>query len=114
MEKFMFIFRGGENHVENAQDSKAAMDYIQSWNDWMKGLAEKGILTGGNPLQRTGKQVIGSQKVVLDSPYVEGNEMVNGNLIVNAKDINEAVEISKGCPIFNENGKLEIRPIQKL
>jgi hypothetical protein len=113
MEKFMFLFRGGVNHVENAQDSKAAMDYIQSWDDWMQGLAEKGVLAGGSPLQRSGKQVIGSKKIVSDAPYVEGKEMVNGNLIVNAKDINEAVEISKGCPIFNEDGSVEIRPIQK-
>ncbi len=38
--------------------------------------------------------------------------MVGGYLIVNAKDINEAVEIAKGCPIFEENGKLEVRPVQ--
>ena len=40
--------------------------------------------------------------------------MVGGYVIVNAKDMNEAVEISKGCPIFNENGKVEVRPIQKM
>ena len=114
MEKFMFIFRGGDTHVQNAKDSKAAMEYIPSWMDWMKGLAEKGILAGGENLQRTGKQVNGSNKVVSDGPFDEGKEMVNGNLIINAKNIDDAVEISKGCPIFLEDGKLEIRPIQKL
>lgn len=39
--------------------------------------------------------------------------MVGGYLIVNAKDIDEAVEISKGCPIFEENGKVEVRQVQK-
>ena len=39
--------------------------------------------------------------------------MIGGNLIVMAKDIHEAVEISKGCPIFKENGKVEVRQIQK-
>jgi hypothetical protein len=58
--------------------------------------------------------VNGSNKVVTDGPFVEAKEMVGGYLIVNAKDINEAVEISKGCPIFSENGKLEVRPIQKM
>ena len=113
MEKFMFIFRGGDTHVHNAQDSKATMDYIQTWNDWMQGLAEKGILAGGDPLQVSGKYVNGSKKVVSDGPYAEGKEMVGGYLIVNAKDIDEALEISKGCPIFNEEGSLEIRQIQK-
>jgi hypothetical protein len=40
--------------------------------------------------------------------------MVGGYVIVTAKDMNEALEISKGCPIFEENGKLEIRQIQKM
>ena len=44
----------------------------------------------------------------------EAKEMVGGYLIVNAKDIHEAVEISKGCPIFEEEGKLEVRPVQKM
>jgi hypothetical protein len=51
---------------------------------------------------------------VTDGPFIEAKEMVGGYLIVNAKDINEAVEISKGCPIFLENGKVEVRPVQKL
>ena len=114
MEKFMFLFRGGDNQVSNAKDSKEAMDNMQAWMTWMQGLAEKGILVGGEPLQPSGKQVNGSKKVVSDGPYVEGKELVGGYLIVNAKDINEAVEISKGCPIFDEDGKLEVRPIQKM
>lgn len=110
----MFLFRGGENHAHNAQDSKVAMDNMQAWMKWMQGLAEKGILAGGEPLQPTGKQVNGSGKVVSDGPFIEGKEMVGGYLIVNAKDIDDAVEISKGCPIFYENGKVEVRPVQKM
>lgn len=108
----MFLFRGGNTHISTAK-TQAAMDIIQTWNDWMQGLAEKGILAGGDALQVTGKHVKGSKKIVSDGPYAEGNEMVGGNLIVNAKDINDAVEISKGCPILNENGSVEVRPIQK-
>jgi len=110
----MFLFRGGDTHIDNAPDSTSAKDYIQTWMIWMQGLAEKGILVGGDPLQLSGKLVSGSKKVVSDGPYVEGKEIVGGYLIVNAKDINDAVEISKGCPIFNEDGKLEVRPIQKM
>ncbi len=113
MEKFMFLFRGGDTHPDNANDSKEAMAYIQSWITWMQGLGQKGILAGGESLQRTGKQVSGKSKVVTDGAFIEAKEMVNGYLIINAKDINEAVEISKGCPIFEENGKVEIRPFQK-
>src|SRR4051812_41299937 len=113
MEKFMYLFRGGDNHAHNAKDSKAAQENMQAWMNWMGDLQKKGVLVGADPLQPTGKQVSGTNKVVTDGPFTEAKEMVGGYLIVNAKDIDEAVELSKGCPIFNENGKLEVRPIQK-
>lgn len=109
----MFLFRGGHTHPHNANDSKEAMDYIQSWVSWMQSLGQKGILVGGESLHLTGKQVNGKSKVVTEGPFIVDKEMVGGYLIVNAKDINEAVEISKGCPIFVENGKVEVRQIQK-
>jgi hypothetical protein len=114
MEKFMFLFRGGENHAHNAADSKAAQENMQKWMNWMGDLSKKGIMVGADPLQPTGKVVTGTKKVVTDGPYAETKEMVGGYIIVNAKDINDAVEISKGCPIFEENGKLEVRPVQKM
>jgi hypothetical protein len=114
MEKFMFIFRGGANHAYNANESEAAAKNMQAWMTWMNSLAQNGTLAGGDPLQPTGKQVNGTNKVVTEGAYVEANELIGGYLIVNAKDIDDAVEISKGCPIFNEDGKLEVRPIQKM
>lgn len=113
MEKFMLIFRGGDTHVHTAKDTKEVKAYIESWDTWMEGLGRKGILTGGDPLQTTGKQVNGKNKVVIDGPFMEAKAMLGGFLLVNAKDIDEAVEIAKGCPIFEEDGKVEVRPVQK-
>ena len=107
----MYLFRGG--HAATAA-GQVPQDHMQKWGQWMQGLAQKGILVGGEPLHTTGKQVNGTKKVVSDGPFIEAKEMVGGYLIVNAKDINEAVEISKGCPIFEEDGKVEVRPVQKM
>lgn len=114
MEKFLYLFRGGVNHAHNSQDSEAGKKNMQNWMNWMKSLGEKGILAGGEPLQPTGKNVNGKKKIVSDGPFTEAKEMVGGYLIVNAKDINEAVELSKGCPIFEEGGNVEIRQLQKM
>ena len=112
MEKFMYLFRGG---MSTAQLSPEEMQKdMQRWMAWMGELAQKGILVAGEPLQGTGKQVNGAKKVVTDGPFIEAKEMVGGYLIVNAKDIDDAVEISKGCPIFDYDGNLEVRPIQKM
>ena len=114
MEKFIYLFRGGENHAHNANDSEVAMKNMQAWGAWMQDMQQKGILAGGEPLQPTGKQVTGTKKVVTDGPFIEAKEIVGGYLIVNAKDINAAVEISKGCPVLDLDGKIEVRPIQKM
>lgn len=112
MEKFILLFRGGNTHISTA-NSEAAMQIIQNWDTWMQGLAVNGILAGGDALHVSGMHVKGNNKMVSEGPYALGNELLGGYLIVLAKDIQEAVEISKGCPILNENGSVEVRPIQK-
>ncbi len=114
-EKFIFLFRGEDTHIQTANyDLKEVKEYIQLWINWQQGLAEKGILVGGDPLQTTGKQVTGKSKVVTDGPLIVAKETVDGYLIVNAKDLNDAVEIAKGCPLLTkEKGKVEVRPLQK-
>ncbi|HTA83415.1 MAG TPA: YciI family protein [Bacteroidia bacterium] len=113
MEKFMFLFRGGMTASQNPSP-EAMQAQMQKWNKWMEELGKKGVLAGGDALQASGKQVNGTKKVVTDGPFVEAKEVVGGFLIVNAKDINEAVELSKDCPIFHVDGKVEVRPVQKM
>ena len=61
--------------------------------------------------QEMEKKVTQKGKVVSDGPFAEGKEIVGGYLIVNAADLDEAAEISKGCPIFKNNGEVEVREI---
>jgi hypothetical protein len=113
MEKFMYLFRGGDANNTN-KSPEAIQAHMQKWMGWMKTLGEKGILVGGEALQATGKSVSGTKKTVTDGPYVEAKEMIGGYLVVQAKDMNEAVEISKGCPILEVDGGVEVRPVQKM
>lgn len=89
--------------------------HMGEWQVWMQGLAEKGQLIDGEPLHGKGKQVTGGGKVVTDGPFAEGAEIVGGYLMVNATSMEEATEISKGCPILQaEDGNIEVREIQVL
>lgn len=85
---------------------------MAKWGEWMQGLAEKGQLIDGLPLKAEGMQVSKGGQLVTDGPFAEGAEIVGGYLMVNAADINQAVEISKGCPILKaEDGHIEVREI---
>ena len=113
MEKYLFIFRGGDND-RTSQSPEQLQAHMQKWGAWMQGLAQKGILVGGEPLEKEGKQVNGKKKIVTDGPFMESKETVGGYLIVNASSLEEATEISMGCPIFEHDGKLEVRQIGKI
>ena len=110
MSKFMYLFRGGDAGMAELSNEEK-QKHMQAWGVWMQGLAEKKILIDGLPLAKDGKQVSKGGQVVTDGPYTEGKEIVGGYLIVNADSIDDAVDISKGCPIFENNGFVEVREI---
>jgi hypothetical protein len=81
----------------------------------MGDLGKQGKFVGAQPLNKTGKKVIGNKKLVTDGPFMEGKEMVGGYLICKADSYDEAIEISKDCPILEfETGIVEVREIQEL
>jgi hypothetical protein len=110
MTKFMYLFRGGREKMA-AMSAEESQKHMQVWGAWMKSLAAKGTLVDGLPLAKDGKQVKNGGKIITDGPFAEGAEVVGGYLIVNAKNIEEAVEVSKGCPIFETGGEIEVREI---
>jgi len=112
MEKFMFIFQGG------MQPANASPEQMQAemgkWLAWIEKLNKQGKYVSGEPLLPGGKLVTGKNKKVTDGPYTEGKEIVGGFFIVNARDIDEAVEISKDCPDFENGGSVQVRQIMKV
>lgn len=110
MSKFMFLIRGGGEAIA-AMSPEEKEKHMELWKTWMSALSEKGKLVDGLPLSDEGKRIVGRGKMVSDGPYAEGKEIVGGYIIVNAKDMNEAVELSRGCPIFENDGETEIREI---
>jgi hypothetical protein len=88
---------------------------MEQWVVWFKDLGAKGYLKDpGHPLEATGKVVKGKQKTVNDGPYAEAKDVVGGYIVIEAKDLAHATEISKGCPILDIGGSVEVRPIEKL
>jgi hypothetical protein len=113
MSEYMYLFRGGE--IPAAQRSPEKMQaHMQKWLDWIQSLSQQGQFIAGQPLQSGGQVVAGGAKVITDGPFAEGKEIVGGYLIVRAADLPEAVEMSKGCPIFEHGGSVEVRAIQPL
>jgi hypothetical protein len=111
MSEFLYLYRGGEA----GRSPERMQQMLQKWMAWLKELQEKGhIKDQGQPLERTGKLVKGKQKTVTDGPFAEAKDVVGGYTLIEARDLEQAVELSKGCPIFENEGAVEVRPIMKI
>ena len=111
MSEFVFLYRGGET----GRAPEAQQLVMQKWLAWMKDLGAKGhIKDPGHPLERSGKLVSGKQKTITDGPYAETKDIVGGYTLVQAKDLDQAVQVSLGCPIFEAGGLVEVRPVLQM
>jgi len=113
MSNFMYLFRGGD--ARRAQQSPEEMQaHMQKWGAWMGQLKEAGKLIDGLPLNGDGKVVSKGGEVVTSGPFAEGSEVVGGYLIVTAEGLDDAVATSKGCPVFEHEGTVEVREIMSM
>jgi hypothetical protein len=113
MDKYMLLFRTSPQTEEfYANISPEAMQAeLGKWNLWIGGLAARGRFESSEALQATGKIVTGSKMSVTDGPFIEGKELVSGYMLYSAESMEEAIEMSKGCPIYDHEGIVEIRKI---
>jgi hypothetical protein len=111
MNQYVLLYRGAERPT-SPQETQTIM---QKWMTWLEELGRNGRLKDrGQPHEPTGKVVTGKQKTVTDGPFAEAKDLVGGFSIVEAEDLAHAAELAKGCPIFERNGYVEVRPIMKM
>lgn len=112
MSEFTYLYRGG---MQPGRSPEQMQQQMQRWIAWMKDLAQKGYLKDqGHPLELSGKVVTGKEKTVTDGPFAESKDVVGGYTLIEVKDLAQAVELAKGCPIFEVGGSVEVRPVMKM
>jgi len=112
MSEFVYLYRGGERMPGSPEQAQQQM---QKWMGLLKELADKGhVKDPGHPLERVGKLVRGKEKAVTDGPFAEAKDLVGGYTLVHARDLDHAVTLTSGCPIFEVGGAVEVRPVMKM
>jgi hypothetical protein len=111
MNDFLLVFRNDVALSQTQMSPDQLQALMSTWQNWIGGIAAQNKLASpGNRLAPTGK-VLAANSVITDGPFVEIKEAIGGYIIVKAENIEEATQLSEGCPILNVGGTVEIRMI---
>ncbi|HEY3252198.1 MAG TPA: YciI family protein [Ignavibacteria bacterium] len=109
MKDFIFLFRSLQSELQKLSPEEM-QKLMEKWSLWIKKLSDANRYKFGDRLSRdNAKTVADFGRVITDGPYIESKEIVGGYIIIQAETMNEAVEISKECPIYNIKGIVEVR-----
>ncbi|QEC53594.1 hypothetical protein EDD80_1302 [Anseongella ginsenosidimutans] len=112
MKEFALIFR-----LKDISDFQASPEQMRERMDWLGSIAAQNRLADkGNtllPLTESAKTVR-PNNVVTDGPFTEIKEFISGYIVVKAETIEEATEMAKASPIFDQvGGSIEVREVLK-
>ena len=111
MKEFALIFR-----LKEIADFKPSPEQMQERMNWLGSIAAQNKLVdkGNTLLPMPGSaKIVKPDNVVTDGPFTEIKEFISGYIVVKTEDIDEAVEIAKGNPVFKIGGSIEVREILK-
>jgi len=109
MSEFALVYRAGDEKLSPEE----MQVHLKHCLDWFKDLLDRGVIKDpGVPLGPTGSVVVGRQGTVHDGPFAESKDLISGFTLVEVKDLAEAIEIAKTCPVAHVGGSVEVRPVQ--
>jgi len=114
MKEFMLFIRSEENRKASLSPEQL-QQHIEKIGGFIKRLSDEGRMKSAQPLEMDGRILSYKNGAIIDGTYNETKEVISGYYHLLAKDLNEAVEITKGDPRFEEGiWRIEIRPIKKV
>jgi hypothetical protein len=103
MDEFILLFRLDLITKEAQPSPEQLQVYMKQYHDWVGGIAAQGKFVGGKDLSTEGR-VLKHGNLVTDGPFAEIKESIAGFIIVKARDFDEAVSLSRACPMLNGEG----------
>ncbi len=98
MKKFVLVFHGKVTPDDIAQEEmKNVMD---KWMAWFGTFGDK-MVDGGNPFAPEAKSVTAKGVGTISASM----RPAKGYTIINAKDMDEATEVAKGCPVLLDDSE---------
>lgn len=114
MKEFLLLIRTEGDHFDSMSTADQ-QDHVQRVGKYIGKLMEEGKLKGAQPLEMDGKIIHGKKGVFKDGPFNESKEVIVGYFHILANDLNEALDIAKANPLFQDTEAwIEVRPVKTL
>ncbi|NNC84729.1 MAG: hypothetical protein HKN75_01530 [Bacteroidia bacterium] len=114
MKEFMLFIKNEGNPVASLTPEKQ-QEHIQKVGGFIMKLVEGGNMKSAQPLEPQGSVVSFNCGQAVVEPVDENKEVISGYYHLMAKDLNDAIEIAKSDPRFEDGDwKIEVRPIMKV
>lgn len=112
MKEFMLFIRS-EEEPKRSFSPEQMQNHIEKVGGFIKKLVEEGRMKSAQPLEMEGKILSYKDGKIVDGPYNETKEVISGYYHLLAEDLNEAIEIVKEDPRFEEGiWRVEVRPVK--
>lgn len=111
MKQFIFLLRPNIRPLTTEQIEQRG----KQWRLLIYELNNQKKLVAWQVFENEGVKVFGAgERLIEKRPVIENNEMAGGIITITAKSFEEAVELSKLCPVLDYGGSVEVRPLQPL
>jgi len=112
MKEFMLFIRSEEKPKANLSPEQL-QQHIEKVGGFIKRLTDEGRMKSAQPLEMEGRILSYQNGKIVDGPYNETKEVISGYYHLLAKDLEEAIEITKEDPRFEEGiWRVEVRPVK--
>ncbi|QTD38081.1 hypothetical protein JL193_01890 [Polaribacter batillariae] len=115
MKEYLFIIKT-EGSVWTDLSPEQLQKHMEHGSAYIGNLMKHGKLKGASPIEKSGSRIVTKSNGTLkDGPFNETKEVVAGFFHITAKDMDEAMEIAKSNPIFNDiPTKIEVHPLMPI
>jgi len=114
MKDFLLILKT-EGNVWTDLSPEQLQKHLEHGGAYIGNLIKEGILKNANPIDKGSRLITETNGVLKDGPFNESKEVVAGYFHIIAKDMDEAVAIAKGNPIFGDiPTKIEVHPMMAI
>jgi hypothetical protein len=107
--EFMLLFSFEPNNDYQPTEIEMAESH-QQWGAFIGKLAIEERLVSTHQLGFEGKRIF-ADKSIHEGINIAENKTLGGNMILKARNLDQAVELAKGCPILSMGGTVEVRNI---